>query len=141
MAIKGLVDTATGQSVDPDIRYQSISTTFLPGYTIAGYTGLQASGGTLAIPLDGRSYTYTLSGHIAIACSGAPAAPVCADTVIVLMQAASGGPWGISSWPVGIKWPGGVAQTMPQTASARMRVVISTDALGVIDVCAMWMGV
>jgi hypothetical protein len=118
----------------------AVSLNPISSYTIQGAT-LTASAGTLTIPLDGKSYTYTLPANTTIAFSGAPVAPITADTVLVLKQAASGGPYGITAWPAGVKWPSGVPQTMPQTASARMRVTISTDALGIIDVSAMWMGV
>jgi hypothetical protein len=81
------------------------------------------------------------ASNITIAFISAPSAPICADTVLILKQRASSTMYGITAWPSGIKWPGGVAQTMPQTLSARMRVVISTSPSGIIDVSATWMGV
>jgi len=119
---------------------------YLTGYTqqgmaTAAVASAYYSGSTLTIPLDGRVYSYTLSAATTIAFSGAPTAPVCADTVLILKQAADTAAFGITAWPSGIKWPGGVPQTMPQTYSSRMRVVVSTDPAGVIDVSATWMGV
>ena len=117
---------------------------FLTGYSQAGVIDAADfyAGTTLTIPLDGRVYDFAFpASNITIAFGTAPTVPVCTDTVLILKQRASSTMYGITAWPSGIKWPGGVAQTMPQTLSARMRVVISVSPSGVIDVSAMWMGV
>lgn len=114
----------------------------MQGKATATTTTDHYSGTTLTIPLDGRIYDFDFPAeNITIAFSGAPTAPVCADTVLNLKQRTSSTMYGITAWPSGIKWPYGIPQTMPQTLSARMRVVISTSPSGIIDVSAMWMGV
>jgi hypothetical protein len=116
----------------------------LTGYSQVGVVDASDyyAGTTLTLPLDGRIYDFAFpASNITIAFGPAPQAPICADTVLILKQRTSSTMYGITAWPAGIKWPGGVAQTMPQTLSARMRVVISTSPSGTIDVSAMWIGV
>jgi hypothetical protein len=140
--VSGMVDTLGGaSSTGTGGLVRAAAPTISPllsTYTIQGYTGLTASGAVITIPLDGRSYTYTLPENTTIALSGEPTPPICAEIDIVLKQAASGGPYTIA-YPAAWNWPGGIASTMPITANARMRIVVSSDAAGVIDASAMWM--
>jgi len=134
--IKGLIESASA-GIAP----------YLTGYTQAGLgtsatTSAYYSGTTLTIPLDGRVYDFDFpANNITIAFGSPPSTPICTDTVLILKQRTSSTMYGITSWPSGIKWPGGIAQTMPQTLSARMRVVISVSPSGIYDVSATWMGV
>jgi hypothetical protein len=117
---------------------------FLTGYSQAGVQDASDyySNAVLTIPLDGRVYDFAFpASNIIIAFGSPPPLGICTDTVLILKQRTSSTMYAISAWPPGIKWPGGVAQTMPQTLSARMRVVISVSPTGIYDVAATWMGV
>jgi hypothetical protein len=120
---------------------------FLTGYSQAGLTSAETTsayfnGTTLTIPIDGRTYDFDFpASNIVIAFGALLPSGICSDTVLILKQRESSTMYGITAWPSGIKWPGGVAQTMPQTLSARMRVVISVSPSGIYDVAATWMGV
>jgi hypothetical protein len=119
---------------------------FLTGYSQAGLTSDQTTsacyaGTQLTIPIDGRVYDFDFPPNdISIAFGPITPAGICSDTVLNLKQRASSTCYAITSWPTA-KWQGNVVQTMPQTNSARMKVIISVSPSGIYDVSAMWMGV
>jgi hypothetical protein len=117
---------------------------FLTGYSQAGVIDAADfyAGTTLTLPLDGRVYDFAFpASSITIAFGPPPPLGICTDTVLNLKQRPNSTMYGITAWPSGIKWPSGIPQTMPQTASARMKVIVSLSPSGIYDVSATWMGV
>jgi hypothetical protein len=63
-----------------------------------------------------------LAANLTINALPAPSVTVSGTITLVLVQAATGGPYTVT-WPSGIKWAGGAAApVMPTTASARLVV-------------------
>jgi hypothetical protein len=141
--------TSTGSGSVVLATSPTIESVQLNKYTVNGVTAAETattpyytSGTTtLAIPLDGRVYDFDFpDNNIIIDFVSPPTAPITADTVLNLKQRSAATFRSITSWSDTLKWPGNVPQTMPQTANARMKVVISFSPSGVYDISATWVG-
>ena len=113
---------------------------YLTGYSMAGTTSLSATGSplTLTAPMNGATRVgYTLSANLKIDVSSVPTAPTDATVTFFIRQAASGGPYTLS-YPSGWYWPGGIVPAMPTTASAVMKVRVSTTPFGTIEAGGTW---
>jgi hypothetical protein len=104
---------------------------FLTGYSQAGVQDARDyySNGVLTVPLDGRSYAFTLTANTTVALGATQSVPICGMAVIVVTQAASGGPYTLS-YPATWQWAGKVAFPMPSAASARAEITLRTDPNG-----------
>ena len=111
----------------------------LTGYSQDG-TALLATGGTLTIPLDGRSYTHQLAaGATTLAISGAPSPPVCADAVIVIKQVASS-TLGTLAYPSAWKWIDASRLAMSTGFGSEVEITIRSDANGGIVISGVPIG-
>lgn len=111
----------------------------LTGYGMAGIANQAAVGSVLTVPMNGFTRIgYTLSANLTLALSNLPPAPNDSTVTLFIKQAASGGPYTLS-YPSGWFWPGGIVPAMPTTASAVMKVRVSTTPFGTIEAAGTWL--
>lgn len=118
-------------SMDP-IGYHSISRPMVP---LSAYTESSAAltpiNGSLTIPLDGKTYSVTVTAAITSITTTAPTLPALGSAVVHFKQDGTGG-YAVSL-PAAWEWPDKVITGINTTANARTRLLLTQNPFGTID--------
>ncbi len=96
------------------------------GYTESGAT-LTQSGGSLTVPVDGKTYALTLSAVITNITTTLPTAPACSGCTVYMIQGATG--YAVA-YPAEWRWPYGVPVAVNTKPNSVTRLTLTTDPFG-----------